>query len=96
MKYTIYVASLILATITTISYAEESSTGTSSVTLATVDRANQLDRIRQQFDTNQPGWKALTADDFTQVNSNPDTWTWRKDSVILCSGKPISVLRTKK
>lgn len=41
------------------------------------------------------GWKPLKADDFTHVNSNPDTWTWQ-DAVLSCSGNPVSVMRTKK
>ncbi len=41
------------------------------------------------------GWRALAADDFTNVNSQPDTWSW-KDGVLHCTGKPVSVLRTKK
>ena len=41
------------------------------------------------------GWKALGADDFTRVNSKPDTWTWQ-DGVLHCTGNPVSVMRTKK
>ena len=42
-----------------------------------------------------PGWVALGEDDFTRVNSDEDTWTF-KDGVIHCTGKPVSVIRTKK
>ena len=42
-----------------------------------------------------PGWKALTKEDFTKVNSADDTWTF-KDNMIYCTGKPVSVIRTKK
>ena len=31
---------------------------------------------------------------FAGVNGNPDTWTW-KDGRLLCSGRPIGVLRTR-
>lgn len=41
------------------------------------------------------GWRALSAEDFTQVNSAPDTWNW-KDGVLHCTGQPVSVMRTKK
>jgi len=41
------------------------------------------------------GWRALGADDFTKVNSQPDTWSW-KDGVLHCTGKPVSVMRTRK
>ncbi|MFT5126916.1 MAG: hypothetical protein ACI8W8_000513 [Rhodothermales bacterium] len=41
------------------------------------------------------GWRALTAEDFTRVNSAEDTWKW-EDGVLHCTGKPVSVMRTKK
>lgn len=53
------------------------------------------DEIRPCIDDTQPGWRALSAEDFTQVNSADDTWTWR-DGVLHCTGKPVSVIRTRK
>ena len=47
------------------------------------------------IDDTQPGWRALTQDDFTKVNSADDTWSW-KDGTLFCTGKPVSVMRTKK
>ncbi len=41
------------------------------------------------------GWQELTEADFTNVNLDPDTWTW-KDGVAHCTGKPVGVIRTKK
>ena len=41
-----------------------------------------------------PGWRTLGEADFADVNGNPDTWTW-KDGVLLCSGQPIGVMRTR-
>ncbi|MEM9659888.1 MAG: DUF1080 domain-containing protein, partial [Planctomycetota bacterium] len=41
------------------------------------------------------GFRALTGDDFTKVNSADDTWTF-KDDAIYCTGRPVSVIRTKK
>lgn len=41
-----------------------------------------------------PGWRTLGESDFAGVNGNPDTWTW-KAGVLLCSGKPIGVMRTR-
>jgi hypothetical protein len=41
-----------------------------------------------------PGWRTLGESDFAPVNGNPDTWTW-KDGVLLCSGQPIGVMRTR-
>jgi len=48
------------------------------------------------FDTTQPGWKALTKDDFTKVNSADDTWAWKEDGMLSCTGQPVSVMRTVK
>lgn len=47
------------------------------------------------MDHTQPGWKALTKEDFTKVNSADDTWEWR-DGMLSCSGEPVSVMRTVK
>ena len=41
-----------------------------------------------------PGWRTLGENDFAAVNGNPDTWTW-KSGLLLCSGKPIGVMRTR-
>src|SRR5882672_5790090 len=41
-----------------------------------------------------PGWRTLAQSDFTGVNGNPDTWTW-KDGILHCSGRPIGVMRTR-
>lgn len=51
--------------------------------------------IRAFIDDEQPGWRALTAKDFTKVNSADDTWSW-KDGALHCTGTPVSVLRTTK
>jgi hypothetical protein len=47
------------------------------------------------IDGTAPGFRALTQDDFVNVNCDPDTWEW-KDGVIHCTGKPTGVMRTKK
>lgn len=41
------------------------------------------------------GFRVLTAEDFTKVNSADDTWSWA-DGVLHCTGKPVSVMRTTK
>jgi len=46
------------------------------------------------IDGTGPGWRELTKDDFTNVNCEPDTWTWT-DGLIKCTGKPVGVIRTK-
>ena len=42
-----------------------------------------------------PGFISLGADDFVNVNCNPDTWIWNGNSVT-CSGTPVGVTRSKK
>ncbi|GMW03031.1 MAG: glycosyl hydrolase [Candidatus Hydrogenedentota bacterium] len=42
-----------------------------------------------------PGWRALTQEDFTNVNCDPDTWKWNSDGSISCTGTPVGVIRTK-
>ena len=51
--------------------------------------------VQPVIDSSQPGWRALTQEDFTKVNSADDTWTW-KDDLLICSGNPVSVMRTQK
>ncbi|MDZ4859508.1 MAG: DUF1080 domain-containing protein [Candidatus Hydrogenedentes bacterium] len=46
------------------------------------------------IDGEGPGWRALGEEDFTNVNGNPDTWSF-KDGVIYCTGTPVGVMRTK-
>jgi hypothetical protein len=56
---------------------------------------NQAAAVRAFMDDEGPGWRSLTAADFTKVNSADDTWSW-KDGVLCCTGKPVSVQRTTK
>jgi len=49
--------------------------------------------IKAFIDDTQPGWRALGAEDFADVNSASDTWSW-KEGVLHCTGQPLSVLRT--
>jgi hypothetical protein len=48
-----------------------------------------------QIDGSAPGFRALTADDFENVNCDADTWTW-KEGVAHCTGRPVGVIRSKK
>lgn len=50
---------------------------------------------RAYLDGTGPGWRALGEDDFTRVNCDPDTWTW-KDGAVHCKGRPVGVIRTKR
>jgi hypothetical protein len=47
------------------------------------------------IDGTGPGWKALGADDFVNVNCDKDTWNW-KGGALHCTGQPIGVARTQK
>jgi hypothetical protein len=40
------------------------------------------------------GWRGLTLEDFSNVNTDPDTWS-EKDGVIHCTGKPVGVTKSK-
>ncbi|QDU44234.1 hypothetical protein Mal52_27120 [Symmachiella dynata] len=42
-----------------------------------------------------PGWKSLTLEDFTNVNCDKDTWSF-KDGTFYCTGKPVGVIRSNK
>ena len=53
------------------------------------------DLPKAMIDGTGPGWRALTEEDFTNVNCDPDTWTWT-NGMIHCTGQPIGVIRTKK
>ncbi len=42
------------------------------------------------------GFVELGKDDFVNVNCYDDTWTWKDDGLLHCTGKPVGVMRTKK
>lgn len=43
----------------------------------------------------EAGWRAMTKDDFVNVNCADDTWSF-EGNTIKCTGKPVGVIRTKK
>jgi len=47
-------------------------------------------------DPKAEGWVALGKADFVPVNTAPDTWTWKEDGTLHCTGQPIGVMRTVK
>ncbi len=66
------------------------------VALAGTQAKQEKQGVKRAFvDGLAPGFEALGEDHFTRVNSNDDTWTF-KDNVIECTGRPVSVIRTKK
>lgn len=57
--------------------------------------AGEPDLPAARISGTEDGWKALTEDDFVDVNGEPDTWSF--DGVnIYTTGKPIGVIRTRK
>ncbi|QDT76098.1 3-keto-disaccharide hydrolase [Lacipirellula limnantheis] len=46
------------------------------------------------IDGTAPGFHPLGEADFTNVNCDADTWTWR-DGVAHCTGQPVGVIRSK-
>ena len=51
---------------------------------------------KAMIDGNGPGWRALGEADFVNVNCADDTWTWREDGSVHCTGKPTGVIKSKK
>ncbi len=47
-------------------------------------------------DPEAAGWVALGKGDFTNVNCAADTWQWKEDGSLHCTGTPIGVMRTVK
>ena len=43
----------------------------------------------------EAGWRAMTKDDFVNVNCSDNTWSF-EGNLIKCTGKPVGVIRTKK
>ena len=41
-------------------------------------------------------WKILGKDDFVQVNCDPETFQFKENNIIYCTGKPIGGIRTAK
>lgn len=42
------------------------------------------------------GWVQLKGDDFERVNCDPETWTWKEDGSVHCTGTPVGVIKSKK
>jgi hypothetical protein len=43
-----------------------------------------------------PGWRSLGEADFEHVNCPEETWTWKDDGSIHCTGQPVGVIKSKK
>ena len=57
--------------------------------------AQQGTAPRAWIDGTGPGWRTLGEADFTNVNCDPGTWSW-KDGITYCTGEPLGVARTVK
>jgi hypothetical protein len=47
-------------------------------------------------DPKAPGWTYLGKKDFAPVNGAVDTWQWKEDGSLHCTGNPVGVLRSVK
>jgi hypothetical protein len=72
--------------------AISSAIGLAAAPLAIGRRQSQIEP-RAFVDASGPGWRALGERDFTGVNGEPGTWTWKGD-LLVSTGLPIGVLRT--
>ena len=87
MKRRLITATVILAAVAIVGFAQDKPTASTT--------SNTAAAVRAFIDDEGPGWRSLTAADFTKVNSAEDTWSW-KNGVLHCTGKPVSVMRTTK
>lgn len=68
---------------------------TSAVLLVLLLAAPQEPAPRAYLDGTGPGWRELGEKDFVNVNTDPETWSW-KEGGVQCTGKPVGVTRTEK
>ncbi len=64
--------------------------------IALEEQDEPKDLPKATIDGTGQGWKALGEEDFALVNTDPDTFTFKDDGLIYCTGQPIGVLRTAK
>jgi hypothetical protein len=73
---------------------------TAAVVLATCSvqgtEETHVELPRAYLDGQGEGWRALGEADFVNVNGDPDTWTWREDGSVHCTGQPVGVIRSRK
>ena len=68
--------------------AEEPAVASATETLAHTPAGSRIDIA------SGPDWRQLVQEDFANVNSWDDTWSFT-GSTIACTGKPVSVIRSK-
>lgn len=60
------------------------------------EEEGQPEARKAYLDGTGQGWRAMSEDDFVNVNCAEDTWSWGEGGLIQCTGKPVGVIRTKK
>ena len=65
-------------------------------TLALLFLSTALSLAAGAPDPKAAGWVALGKADFTNVNCAADTWQWKEDGLLHCTGTPVGVMRTVK
>ncbi len=65
-----------------------------TVTPAVVPKTPANEVAAARIDGTGPGWRALSGDDFVNVNCDENTWAWRGGHAF-CTGKPVGVIRSK-
>jgi hypothetical protein len=64
--------------------------------MTAVSRGDEPAALQKAFINGEgTGWRALTQEDFTNVNCADDTWSWVNGEAH-CTGKPVGVIRTTK
>jgi hypothetical protein len=66
-----------------------------TIGISSVGSAQEASMPGAVIDGTGPGWRDLTEADFTKVNCEPATWTWKGPGQVHCTGKPVGVIRTK-
>lgn len=65
-------------------------------TAAEATAAEEAPLPKAFIDGTGKGWRALGQQDFTNVNCYADTWAFKEDGTITCTGQPVGVMRTTK
>jgi len=72
--------------------AEDSVTKTATEAKPAAEEQVVVDRAF--IDGTGLGWRELGEQDFVNVNTDPDTWTW-KEGLVHCKGTPVGVCRSQ-
>lgn len=59
------------------------------------ETAEPAELPRAYVDGRGEGWHGLGTDDFVAVNCDLETWTWKEDGSVHCTGQPIGVIRSR-